>query len=55
MVSMEHKTRSEGKPAGTLLQGPAYRWVCTCGLKSAWFSTQERRDTMAKRHRERVR
>ncbi len=27
-----------------------YRWKCTCGKRSAWFPTVERRDAAKDRH-----
>lgn len=27
-----------------------YRWVCSCGMRSAWFPTGIRRDASAQRH-----
>lgn len=27
-----------------------YRWTCTCGKKSVWFPTYERREAAKERH-----
>jgi hypothetical protein len=46
----DHKIRkvaTEGKNHDVVWD---YRWICSCGMKSAWFTSAARRDAAVNRH-----